>query len=105
VYLSEVQISKLKNFLIGKPIKEASLIGDCANDEEDENGRIDLLIESDEGFDFLQFHVEVDKLGEEMKKKILIVSKRALREDRLSTKYILEERIIIYKKKDETVVQ
>jgi predicted nucleotidyltransferase len=81
------------------------LIGDCAHEEEDENGRIDLLIESDEGFEFLKFSVEVDRLGEEMKKKILIVSKGALREDRYSTKYILEERIIIYKKIEDTIVQ
>jgi uncharacterized protein len=74
MYLSQNQLAQINTFFQDKPVKKVYLFGSYADGDATEESDIDLLIESQKEFDYLQFRLEVDGLSDQLKKKIDIVS-------------------------------
>jgi uncharacterized protein len=98
MYLSQQQLAQINTFFRDKPVKKVYLFGSYADGDATEESDIDLLIESQKDFDYLQFRLEVDGLSNQLKKKIDIVSINALRPDRYFTKNVLEQKVMLYEK-------
>jgi uncharacterized protein len=98
MYLSKNQLAQINTFFQDKPVKKVYLFGSYADGDATEESDIDLLIESQKEFDYLQFRLEVDGLSDQLKKKIDIVSINALRPDRYFTKNVLEQKVMLYEK-------
>ena len=98
MYLSQQQLAQISTFFQDKPVKKVYLFGSYADGDATEESDIDLLIESQKDFDYLQFRLEVDGLSDKLKKKIDIVSINALRPDRYFTKNVLEQKVMLYEK-------
>jgi uncharacterized protein len=98
LYLSQQQLAQINTFFQDKPVKKVYLFGSYADGDATEESDIDLLIESQKDFDYLQFRLEVNGLSEQLKKKIDIVSINALRPDRYFTKNVLEQKVMLYEK-------
>lgn len=98
MYLSQQQLAQINNFFQDKPVKKVYLFGSYADGDATEESDIDLLIESQKDFDYLQFRMDVDYLSNQLNKKIDIVSFNALNPDRMFTKYVLEQKVMLYEK-------
>ncbi len=98
MYLSQQQLAQINTFFQDKPVKKVYLFGSYADGDATEESDIDLLIESQKDFDYLQFRLEVNGLSEQLKKKIDIVSINALRPYRYFTKNVLEQKVMLYEK-------
>ena len=98
MYLSQQQLAQINNFFQDKPVKKVYLFGSYADGDATEESDIDLLIESQKDFDYLQFRMDVDYLSNQLNKKIDIVSLNALNPDRMFTKYVLEQKVMLYEK-------
>ena len=100
MYLNKDQISKIGLFFRDKPVKKVYLFGSYAIGEATEKSDIDLLIESEKDFDILHFQMQMDELRSSLNKKIDVVSIGALRPDRLFTKFVMEQKVMLYENKD-----
>ena len=98
MYLSQQQLAQINNFFQDKPVKKVYLFGSYADGDATEESDIDLLIESQKDFDYLKFRMDVDYLSNQLNKKIDIVSLNALKPDRSFTKYVLEQKVMLYEK-------
>ena len=98
MYLSQQQLAQINNFFQDKPVKKVYLFGSYADGDATAESDIDLLIESQKDFDYLQFRMDVDYLSNQLNKKIDIVSLNALNPNRMFTKYVLEQKVMLYEK-------
>ena len=98
MYLNESQITQIKNFFQDKPVEKVFLFGSYAVGDANEESDIDLLIESQKDFDYLKFRVDMDSLSNQLKKKIDIISFNALNRDRIFTKYVMIQKVMLYEK-------
>ena len=98
MYLNQQQLAQINHFFQDKPVKKVYLFGSYADGDATEESDIDLLIESQKDFDYLKFRIDVDSLSSQLKKKIDIISLNALKPDRTFTKYVLEQKVMLYEK-------
>ena len=98
MYLNESQIKQIKNFFQDKPVEKVFLFGSYAVGDATEESDIDLLIESNSEFRFLKFSGQIEELEKTLNKKIDFVGMGALRPDRYFTKFVNEQKKIIYEK-------
>ena len=100
MYLNKEQILQIGNFFRDKPVNKVFLFGSYATGSADNLSDIDLLIEPQNDFNFLQFQIQIEGLERIMGKKIDAVTSGALRPDRLFTKYVLQQKIAVYERND-----
>lgn len=86
-----------------KPVKKVYLFGSYARGEATEKSDVDLLVDLDytldggknSGWDW--FHWP-DELTERFKRKVDVVSSGGLKPDRLFTRFVNEQKVLIYAK-------
>ncbi len=84
-----------------KPVKKVYLFGSYATGEANEESDVDLLVDLDYdkkiGWQFYGWHDELKQL---FKKKVDVVSSGALRKDRFFTKFVEEQKQLLYARTD-----
>lgn len=100
--LTTAQIQKLvADYFKDKPVKRVYLFGSYARGEADENSDVDLLVDLDyEKYSGWQFFGWYWELGEIFKIKVDVVSQGGLRKDRLFTRFVEEQKVLMYVKPD-----
>lgn len=98
MHLSQQQLAQINTFFQDKPVKKVYLFGSYADGDATEESDIDLLIESNNDFKFLKFSAQIEELEKTLNKKIDFVGMGALRPDRYFTKFVNEQKKVIYEK-------
>ena len=84
-----------------KPVKKVYLFGSYARGEADENSDVDLLVDLDYskkiGWQVYSWH---DELKDIFKKKVDVVSSGGLVDDRLFTRFVEAQKLLIYARPD-----
>ena len=84
-----------------KPVKKVYLFGSYARGEANEDSDVDLLVDLDYdkkiGWQFYSWHDELKIL---LKRKVDVVSSGALRTDRFFTKFVEEQKKLLYARTD-----
>ena len=84
-----------------KPVKKVYLFGSYARGEANENSDVDLLVELDYSKKIgLQFFGWYEELGSLFDRKVDVVDKDALRKDRVITKFVEKQKLLLYAKTD-----
>lgn len=98
--LTKEQIQQtVADYFKDKPVKRVYLFGSYARGEADEASDVDLLVDLDYeqhiGWQFFGWHEE---LKEVFDKDVDVVSSGGLRKDRLATRFIEEQKVLLYAK-------
>lgn len=84
-----------------KPVKRVYLFGSYARGEANEESDVDLLVDLDyekgSGWQFFGWDEELKKI---MRRKVDVVSSGGLRQDRLFTRFVEEQKVLVYARPD-----
>ncbi len=101
--LTTVQIQKVvADYFKDKPVKKVYLFGSYARGEANENSDVDLLLEFFENASVNYFTLGgyLSDIKESLSKKVDIVLSGSLRKDRMITKFIEQQKMLLYAKSD-----
>lgn len=91
----------VQDFFKDKPVKRVYLFGSYAIDQANEDSDVDLLVDLDYdkkiGFEFFRWYEDLEKI---LSRKVDVVSENSLRKDRLITKFIQEQKVLLYARSD-----
>ncbi|MCW3073538.1 MAG: hypothetical protein JWP69_607 [Flaviaesturariibacter sp.] len=99
--LTTAQIQAIvADYFKDKPVKKVYLFGSYARGEANEKSDVDLLLDLGEGSDVTYFTLGgyLADMQERFAKKVDILTVGALRKDRLITKFIEEQKQLLYAK-------
>ena len=84
-----------------KPVKKVYLFGSYARGEADEESDVDLLVDLDYekglGWQFFGWNEELKEL---LNRKVDVVSSGGLRTDRLFTRFVQQQKVLMYARPD-----
>lgn len=102
IMLTTEQIKQtVTDYFRDKPVKKVYLFGSYARGEANENSDVDLLVDLDYskriGWQFYGWHEELKEIFD---RKVDVVSSDALRKDRYFTKFVEEQKMLLYARPD-----
>ena len=101
--LTREQIKQIvQDYFKDKPVKKAYLFGSYATGDANEESDVDILYQLEEGtrMDYFKLARYLLDLEDRLHKNVDLVSVDLLREDRVISKFIREQKVLLYARPD-----